>query len=285
MNDDEKAASEFLVSEGHRDIAYEPNGKIPPDFLINGNVAVEVRRLNQHFFKRKNPAPLETTRHSMKGRIRSLLHSYGPSNGEQSWLLTFTLRRPLPDRRRIETEMRYWLDQVVATSPDEPVSHRISRGFAVHAYPCTQRQDQQFTLGGFVDSDAGGFIVAHVIRNLPLCVHEKERKISAHRNRYATWWLVLVDHIAGHLDLHDRRQLNDGLELSSSFDRIAIINPSNPGLVLRSAVQASSGELTAHCCRKRNSVCGRRATRWPTSPVRRRCCLMRRSRTMDARHT
>ena len=48
MKQEEKWVEEYLTHRGFRDIVYEPDGNVPPDFLIDGKIAIEVRRLNQH---------------------------------------------------------------------------------------------------------------------------------------------------------------------------------------------------------------------------------------------
>lgn len=46
MNFDEKIANEYLPYLAFTDVVFEPHGKTRPDFLIDGQIAVEVRRLN-----------------------------------------------------------------------------------------------------------------------------------------------------------------------------------------------------------------------------------------------
>jgi hypothetical protein len=48
MKRDEKKAREYLESLGFKQIIYEPDGNIPPDFLVESSIAIEVRCLNQH---------------------------------------------------------------------------------------------------------------------------------------------------------------------------------------------------------------------------------------------
>jgi hypothetical protein len=48
MDDSEKLANDYLSRLGFQDIVYEPDNKNPPDFLADGRIAVEVRRLNQN---------------------------------------------------------------------------------------------------------------------------------------------------------------------------------------------------------------------------------------------
>lgn len=48
MNTDEKIAFRYLQSQGFNSIDFEPNGNsTPPDFVIEGNIAIEVRRMNK----------------------------------------------------------------------------------------------------------------------------------------------------------------------------------------------------------------------------------------------
>lgn len=57
MKQDEKLAEQFLNEQGFKVIDFEPLGNSkPPDFRIDGNVGVEVRRLNKHL---TNNQPIE----------------------------------------------------------------------------------------------------------------------------------------------------------------------------------------------------------------------------------
>jgi len=42
MKQEEKWVEEYLTHRGFRDIVYEPDGNVPPDFLVNGKIANEV---------------------------------------------------------------------------------------------------------------------------------------------------------------------------------------------------------------------------------------------------
>ena len=47
MDSSERIAYQYLSHQGFSDVAYEPDGNVPPDFLLNGRIAVEVRRLRK----------------------------------------------------------------------------------------------------------------------------------------------------------------------------------------------------------------------------------------------
>ena len=60
MNPDEQIAYKYLQNKfGTERIIYEPNGNIPPDFLVPAGPAVEVRRLNRHDFSGAKPKGVE----------------------------------------------------------------------------------------------------------------------------------------------------------------------------------------------------------------------------------
>ena len=50
MNLDEARVFEYLKAHFGNDVVFEPDGMVPPDFIVDSIFAVEVRRLNQQFY-------------------------------------------------------------------------------------------------------------------------------------------------------------------------------------------------------------------------------------------
>lgn len=48
-NSDEIRAKKYLQTLPHTKLEYEPLGNVTPDFLIDGKIAVEIRRLNRNY--------------------------------------------------------------------------------------------------------------------------------------------------------------------------------------------------------------------------------------------
>ena len=48
MRQSERIVADFLVRRGYADVRYEPDGNVPPDFLVDDRIAVEAGVLNQH---------------------------------------------------------------------------------------------------------------------------------------------------------------------------------------------------------------------------------------------
>lgn len=76
MNRKEKIIENYLKSLGFSDIIYEPNGNVPPDFLVDKTIAIEVRRLNQQYFTPKGTDGLEEQRFPFFNLLESCLAEF-----------------------------------------------------------------------------------------------------------------------------------------------------------------------------------------------------------------
>ena len=61
MKLEEKIAETYFKSIGFKNIVFEPKGNRTPDFVIDGEIAIEVRRLNQFH----NGNPIEKVKHNL----------------------------------------------------------------------------------------------------------------------------------------------------------------------------------------------------------------------------
>jgi hypothetical protein len=66
MKPEEKLAAAYLRHLGYVDVVHEPDGNVTPDFLVDGRIAVEVRRLNQNFHSKRGYEGLEIAEMSLK---------------------------------------------------------------------------------------------------------------------------------------------------------------------------------------------------------------------------
>ncbi len=226
MDRSEKIVFEYFSNQDFCDVVYEPDGNIPPDFLINGRIAVEVRRLNQNEETPNGHRGLENVAIPLQAKIRALLKTLGPSNGE-SWYVMYRIRRPLPPWNQLASMLRSELASFCNNNNSNDTTIAISPSFFVTLIKASKPFSDLFVLGGFADSDSGGFILAELSRNIKICVTEKTRKIECVRSKYPEWWLVLVDHIGYGIDKRDCEELRQLLQFEHSWDKIVLVNPLN----------------------------------------------------------
>jgi hypothetical protein len=226
----EKLARDHLVYLGFNSIVHEPDGKNPPDFLVNGRIAVEVRRLNQNELTGSGFRGLEEIRIPTEERICQLLLSLGPAKSGTSWFVGYNLKRPVPPWREVEAELRRRLEVFRDDeSHQEPSRIRVAEGFEIHIFhKAGNPHPTFFVYGGGSDADTGGFTFVETQKNLRLCIAEKTSKIARVRHKYPEWWLVLVDRIGYGVEACDRKLFSEHLEIDHDWDRVILLSPLDP---------------------------------------------------------
>jgi hypothetical protein len=174
MNRDEKYAKAFLESEGYSDISYEPDGNVPPDFLIDGRIAVEVRRLNQSVEVGGQPTGLESDDISLEKVVREVLNSLGSAPvGGKPFYVKYEFKRPLAQFKRIKRELKTFLEAARAgTTP--VLEAELPCGLRVSVIPALHRGANQFRPALIVDEDSGGMVLELLEENIKRCAAEKD---------------------------------------------------------------------------------------------------------------
>ena len=231
MDASEQSVSAYLANRGYVSVLYEPDGKVPPDFLIDGRIAVEVRRLNQNEDTPEGRRGLEETARPLYAAVTKVLNSLGPPTTGVSWFVLYTFSRPLPAWKQLEQKLADALHSFQELPGDQPTVIRIASGFTLKFVRASKTHPTFFVLGGSSDHDGGGFIVAEMVRNLRICIDEKSRKVARFLGRYPEWWLVFEDRIGyGVLDESDRQELRKLISLDTPWSKIVLVNPLNPAI-------------------------------------------------------
>ena len=113
MDASETHVRDYLEYLGLGRVVYQPDGNIPPDFLVYGRIAVEVRRLNENELTESGGfRGLESDRISTGRKFDALLRSLGPAKSGTSWFVGCKLERPVPRWKEIEADLRQALEHV-----------------------------------------------------------------------------------------------------------------------------------------------------------------------------
>jgi hypothetical protein len=228
MDESESLVRDYLEYRGFGRIEYEPDGNIPPDFLVDGRIAVEVRRLNENELTEFGGfRGLETDRISTERKLSGLLRALGPARSGTSWFVGCKLKRPIPRWNQIKAELRRQLEDFRDNASRQELSViKIAEGFEVDIFHRASRAHPTcFVYGGTSDRDIGGFVFSETQWNLRLCVEDKVRRIARVRYKYPEWWVVFVDHIGFGVDDCDRMLFGDHLEIEHDLDRLILLSP------------------------------------------------------------
>ncbi len=228
MDTSEKIVNDLLHHIGFTNVVYEPDGNVPPDFLADSRVAVEVRRLNQNFDSGNGMRGLEEAAIPLWQRVENLAKSLGAATGE-SWFVFIRFSRPLKLWKEIEPKIRSALVAFQQRATKTGGSIYSTDGFELEVFKASKAHQTYYLMGGRSDRQSGGFIVAEMIKNIEHCSDEKLKKIAEYRSRYSEWWLALVDHIGLGLDDFDKQQfLTTYAKRPAGWDKIIVVSPNDP---------------------------------------------------------
>lgn len=224
MDRTEAIAREHLISCGFANPVYEPDGKVPPDFVLNGRIAVEVRRLNENERDSPSPRGLEETEIPLLMGLQRLAESFGRTSN-QAWWLRLRYKRPTRPWRELAKPARRFLEQLRDDHSSSHLTYCLDDNVQLEAIKRASTGGEMFHVWSMTDDDASGWVLEKVERNLRLCIEEKSRKTAAFRSKYPEWWLLLIDQVSYGLSDFDRSQFRQSVHISHDWDKVIVINP------------------------------------------------------------
>ena len=230
MNADEKTAYTFLSNAGFNEVEFEPMGNVPPDFLLDNRIAVEVRRLNQNQLKGDRIVSLEKHRIPLKKMVEKVCSEFVlPATKRSRYYVTFSCYRPFRPSRKLENALRKALSSISENPPSSMISVKIAKGVYIEVIPGSQEIDNEtklFVPGGHCDFDEGGFTTSVFQENIQHCINEKTTKIRKYADLYEEWWLLFVSTIS----IPHSEELNDvidNLAINDCWSKVIVLDSFN----------------------------------------------------------
>jgi len=221
----EALADAYLRHCGYTDVKYEPDGNMPPDFLVNGRIAIEVRRLNQNYVAPEGKKGLEEVSIPLFLGVRKLMLSLGPPTTGESWFVFHRFSRPLPDRNLLMMSIRRALMDFMAETDRQPFDRKLLDNFELKVFRAGSLYSSFFVPAGHSDEQSGGLLIQEMETNLNLCVAEKVQKIANNRAKYSEWWLIFSDQIGYGLDDFDQSCFRNEVSIVHDFEKIVLLDP------------------------------------------------------------
>ena len=229
MNNDEKLVETYLSLLGYKSIVHEPDGNIPPDFLVDRKIAVEVRRLNQNYtFQDGNTKGLEEQRIPLWHKLEKLLNDFGLPTNNRSWRIGIRFKRPIESWSKLKPKIQKLLEDFKNQELDKMEACEISENFTIKITPTSTPLESMFLMATSRDRNSGGWVLSEMEINLRLVIAEKCKKIEKFKLKYKEWWLVLPNHIGYSLNEFDKKQFKEMFLMSHYWDKIILINPLDP---------------------------------------------------------
>lgn len=225
MNTSEELVYNCLKYLGYENIIYEPDGNVPPDFLVDNRIAVEVRNLNQNQFLGEDAKGLDEDIIPLYASIKKLLLGFNPPTCGESWIVTFHVNRPLEPWQEFRPRVKRKLHEFCADSKRQDKTIFDEGGLKVKVRKLSKGYSSFFIMGGNTDGQADGWLLHKMEENILYCIREKSKKIEGYRSRYNQWWLILVDCIGYGLNEFERSLFEDQVKIKHNFDKLLIVSP------------------------------------------------------------
>ncbi len=225
---EEILVKESLTFQGYKKIDIEPDGNITPDLLVDNEIAIEVRRLNQNQIVGDNKLRgFEEDEFKIYGWLKKIMKEVSDESFNESALVMYFFNRPLPNKNDFRKNAKEILVQHKANIK-EIKEYKVSENFKLNILPSHRKLEQQFQYAGGTDCNYGGFVVGLLYQNLQLIIQEKEQTTKKFKSKYSQWWLAVVDTIGFHPTDVNLSKFYDLPKLKYDFDRILLVSGSDP---------------------------------------------------------
>lgn len=218
MNFEEEIVKQYLVEKGFKNIIYEPILNESPDFLVEGKIAIEVRRLNKHH----KFEPIEKVEYNVIPKIINLIESFNIDDCSKTSIFSIFYQRPISfkkNKKRILVVLK-----LHSKNLDNEVEYNINKNLSIRFYPSEINYENNYELGGIIDHNKGGFVIKDIIKSLEIIIPEKANKIKLNQEKFETWWLILVDYIGNGIRKNEEIEILNFLKtIQFPFTKIIII--------------------------------------------------------------
>lgn len=248
-NPDECFAKKWLEFQGYSNI--EKIKDDPPDFVVEGKYAIEVRRLNRSIQVNGQTEGEETSRISLQKTIKNALAEIGPPGKNQSWVVDceYDFSNPIPKERVIKKQIRKALLPLTQPYDDKVISELRSKylddrkhaheldylGILHLCLPCgiclelqeISTQPARFVLQNVSDGE-GVLVLPELQKNIKAYIKEKSQKIKGRENNFDAWWLILIDYIGlipnSGLTQTELEELRKEIRAETPWSRVIIVS-------------------------------------------------------------
>lgn len=233
-NKDEEIAKVWLEMEGHVNI-YRPYND-PPDYVVNGRHAVEVRRLNRMSVTNGKTRGEEEFLFHLGDVVKGVLEEFGPPPpGKHSWYVdcdyVVDLARLLKKQKKKEGFKKKIREFLKSFNCSEIMGFRLEDGIRLSLRSAYKSLSHKFVLGE-VEDPTTGMVLSELIENIPRCIKEKTDKVknSNKVEEFEDWWLILVDHICPETIFFGeiREAVRGAVSPEAPWSKIIIINYRDP---------------------------------------------------------
>lgn len=222
-NKDEYRAKKYLQTLEYSRVEYEPLGNVTPDFSLDKNIAVEVRRLNRNHIDGNNLLSVENLEIPLIKNIKRIISTFTYNSHSNSAYVSITLNKPLIIQnqksiirkvKKIFKKHRHNITQMR--------TYKVGKYLDITFTPTDKKENVYIYTGCNGDSN---WLIHEIHKNIQSVIDEKNKKIEKNYALYKEWWLLLVDSILYGFDEKDFEALQHAQLQKYRFSKVIILSP------------------------------------------------------------
>ena len=231
MNDTEMRAHSLLEALGFTEISNRTNHNVPPDFIANGNVGIEVTRLNRAIFVDGTPIVLDSSFLGIMTAVESVLQEFSNADSDPCFFVSLTLGRPF-DKKSAKKALRERLNGFLASGAPSLGRTLVSKELLIRIEPTQALWDRRFHIGGVSDLPRAEYTDDAICGNLLRVAKTKKDKCISGGLSLSKWWLVLENTVSYTVPEDIRESIwaftLANHEVFDFWDKFILFNPLQP---------------------------------------------------------
>jgi hypothetical protein len=151
---------------------------------------VEVRRLNENYFRDGTGTGLEQDQVPLRQSFASVLAEFTEPNEVQSYWIAYRFKRPIGRLSSIKQHAKRELTEFLRTMPATPYEVQLLANVSLTVLTANRKSRERFRIASWSDWDSGGWVKQLYSQNIRHCIQEKTEKTRPYRKNYEKWWLL-----------------------------------------------------------------------------------------------
>lgn len=230
VNREEKLVAAMFSKQGYK-VDEEPDGNIPPDLVLDNEVAIEVTRLSKVVNIGNQQRPVNNDSSSIIAKLKNDINTPENNNGTHRYVVNAIVKRPFGNlkktSKKIQNELKSFNINKLINNEYKVL---ISESVTIIISKRTVQSCNGFLLAGIIDLDSSQEDNNAILDSVLFCLKSKEKKILPYYDKYSEWWLVLSDTITYGSMLDYKNHLESHLP-ESIFSKIIFMNSLSGKLV------------------------------------------------------
>jgi len=223
----EKLTLRYLSHSFPHVVQYPYGRSHPPDFLVEGRIAVEATYLNTVYFDGAERIDVDAHFPSILQSLQNLIRRITATDRVGSVYVNASFS-PKLDVARARPSIQQALSSVKFCSSTSGKKFEINSELTLELMWTPTMHSAPFVLGGITVDSPGGFVIPDIIEGVQRITTEKRIKIEKSGRNFEKNWLSVGSHLTTIIDDQELRLIADAIEGDGFWSKVILLDFQKP---------------------------------------------------------